>query len=868
MERTDNVIKAPAPCHFQDFVSSFRNDNSNVLGNPQIAMKRTRDGQIVASHLHLSVNTNGPLPGAVRTETAARRSTVSNSSGASSPDFFPQRVKFDDLRKSGQLSTTSGTSTTGRASPSAISDNGDAVSSSSVCPDENQRSAMNRLISTAVPQSNAVIFQGGYPSHIANASSFPYNMHRNDSCSSITNGVRMMQSAPSVEAPSPAPGPTSTSSAISNTPHTAATNATAASGMFMPMINQNHHPSSASLQSVISSVNMAQFAQHPRPDSQVTPPSSNVPQQNGLAAGTSGKVTPSPTEFHSQNSNNVGLMNHVYGATQIQNRNQLAARNVPGANTPLISGVTDQNHTNPMLQPNFNFQVSNVPPVIPNYYLAQPPGYPHPIQTQLQQLQSQNQMVVGNAQGNVHMQPSLNVGTSSNVQDISQQQLHGHSFSQQQQQLLLQQQQQQHQRQLQQQQQQQQQQGSNENRNVTQAIASTNVQQGQIAANDTSSNSVRSSPQNATAGTSISNSVQNAPMVFPNGHIGNNPALVLGTAAGNQYPGYFYANTVAAQGQHQMGATPSPFIGHMGAAIQNGTVQPHLVAFGGANIGAFPPQNVPQSGCEGLSTVQENERNTTNNSLSIQNNTVQATSRVPNKTSPTVSTGQTVSNNAQSVQNFYSAPNSCDVNPTATAVSTRTDTSNVPPIPESTMLPSSASNTPDITTPQIRQPPMQSFYSVPNSSDPTTTTVAPRADMPNVPIPESSMLPSTTSNTPETASPQLRSPFMSSFESVLSGHNGLVLESTASKLTKKMKTSQIPEDEEIKKMTAREKNRIHSRNSRARKRDAILRIKEEHAHLQIYRIMMDAMTDMVSLHEMSDDAKYVFLFILIFFFGI
>jgi len=63
---------------------------------------------------------------------------------------------------------------------------------------------------------------------------------------------------------------------------------------------------------------------------------------------------------------------------------------------------------------------------------------------------------------------------------------------------------------------------------------------------------------------------------------------------------------------------------------------------------------------------------------------------------------------------------------------------------------------------------------------------------------------------------------------------------------------------EAKKQRAREKNRVHSRNSRLRKKDSILRLREENTHLQMYRVITEAMADMVSLHDLSDEARVIY----------
>lgn len=64
--------------------------------------------------------------------------------------------------------------------------------------------------------------------------------------------------------------------------------------------------------------------------------------------------------------------------------------------------------------------------------------------------------------------------------------------------------------------------------------------------------------------------------------------------------------------------------------------------------------------------------------------------------------------------------------------------------------------------------------------------------------------------------------------------------------------------EEHKKQKAREKNRIHSRNSRLRKKDSISRMKDDNNFLQMFKVITEAMADMVSVHDLSDEARLVY----------
>lgn len=65
-------------------------------------------------------------------------------------------------------------------------------------------------------------------------------------------------------------------------------------------------------------------------------------------------------------------------------------------------------------------------------------------------------------------------------------------------------------------------------------------------------------------------------------------------------------------------------------------------------------------------------------------------------------------------------------------------------------------------------------------------------------------------------------------------------------------------DAETKKQRAREKNRLHSRNSRLRKKDSILRMKEDNSFLQKFKIITEAMADMVSVHDLTDEARIIY----------
>jgi len=65
-------------------------------------------------------------------------------------------------------------------------------------------------------------------------------------------------------------------------------------------------------------------------------------------------------------------------------------------------------------------------------------------------------------------------------------------------------------------------------------------------------------------------------------------------------------------------------------------------------------------------------------------------------------------------------------------------------------------------------------------------------------------------------------------------------------------------DADNKKQRAREKNRMHSRNSRLRKKDSIMRMKEDNSLLQKFKIITEAMADMVSVHDLTDEARLIY----------
>eukprot|EP00587_Corethron_hystrix_P003513 CAMPEP_0113330540 /NCGR_PEP_ID=MMETSP0010_2-20120614/21708_1 /TAXON_ID=216773 ORGANISM="Corethron hystrix, Strain 308" /NCGR_SAMPLE_ID=MMETSP0010_2 /ASSEMBLY_ACC=CAM_ASM_000155 /LENGTH=811 /DNA_ID=CAMNT_0000193143 /DNA_START=726 /DNA_END=3161 /DNA_ORIENTATION=- /assembly_acc=CAM_ASM_000155 len=626
-----------------------------------------------------------------------------------------------------------------------------------------------------------------------------------------------------VETPSPGPAstaPASTRDLLSHptVPNASAPTVLAPSSVY---INQHHHPSSASLHSVISSMNLPQFAQQSRQDSQGTPPPTNPIQQNSNVAP-SGKVTPSPTEFQSQNGNHSSLagMNHGYGLTmsQAQSQQQLLARTAQGA-----SGAPAQSHVGgSSFQPGLNFQMGNMSQVVPNYYLSQQTqGYSHLMQNQFQQLQAQNHLLVGNnMQGNATQLHHAMTSGASGPHGQQKQPQHGNLCTPQQQQLH-------HQQLLQQQQQlsqpQPQPQLQPQPLQVNATTESKNGENNGVQSPQNNSNLIQcqTNPVSATSPSEQAHQQVNTPSAN-NSNLPSapSPAMLFGqAAAAGSYPNYFFANpAVAAQGQQQqMMAAQNQFMGHLAPPLQQGVVPPHLMAFGGAAnaaaaAGAFPPQphHFMQKGItsQGVSNGLGNEKDVANIN----------TSASPNFN--VVQNAGVISSNELHKAQPQSSP---DVSSHATA------THNLPS-PATTVCSQDSSN---------------AGSRLGTSSNPLMK-----------PTSSSFSAPTPTNNTQ-----QVR-PFQSSFESVINtvGHtaNGLVMESTASKLSKRIKTSQSPQDEKKKKMTAREKNRIHSRNSRARKRDAILRIKEEHAHLQIYRIMMDAMVDMVSLHEMSDDAKLIY----------
>jgi len=75
---------------------------------------------------------------------------------------------------------------------------------------------------------------------------------------------------------------------------------------------------------------------------------------------------------------------------------------------------------------------------------------------------------------------------------------------------------------------------------------------------------------------------------------------------------------------------------------------------------------------------------------------------------------------------------------------------------------------------------------------------------------------------------------------------------------KTIDTSTISDPEEllaVKKQIAREKNRVHSRKSRLRKKDSITKMKDENAELQLYKVILEAVADMISLHDLTDEAS-------------